>query len=46
MNATIVNGYEIAKIEFSTQWACIKIGEIRGKSFKTKSAAVTYAKVN
>jgi hypothetical protein len=27
----VVNGYEISPIEFSKQWAAIKVGEIRGK---------------
>jgi hypothetical protein len=39
----VVNGYEIAKVECSTQWGCIKLGQYKGLMFKTKKAAVAYA---
>lgn len=43
---TIVNGYQIQKADDCALWACTKIGEICGKGFKTKRAAIGYAVAN
>lgn len=40
----IINGYEISKLESSTGWCAIKIGEKIGKAFSTKKSAILYAK--
>lgn len=41
---TIVNGYEIAKVECSGSWGVLKIGATGGLVFKTKRAALAWAK--
>ena len=42
----IINGYEIAKVECSSSWGCIKVGASKGLMFKTKRAAIAYAESN
>ena len=39
----VINQYIISKIEDSSEWGAIKINEKKGKSFKTKKAAILFA---
>ena len=40
---TVINGYEISKVECSSLWVALKIGTTGGMLFRTKRAALAWA---
>ena len=40
---TVINGYEISRIECSRLWGALKIGTTGGRIFRTKRAAMAWA---
>jgi len=40
---TIVNGYEILQLEDSKKFCALKIGALRGTSFKNRASAIAFA---
>jgi hypothetical protein len=40
----VINGYEIGKVECSSSWGVLKLGEKRGLIFKTKRAALAWVR--
>lgn len=41
--AKVVNGYQIEKLDCGPGWSVIKVGEMKGKAFKNKTAAIAFA---
>jgi hypothetical protein len=43
---TIINSYEIGKMDDNHGWYALKVGAKAGKCFRTKKAAIAYALAN